>query len=128
MGIWEIALWVGKVGLVAFFIMSGVNHLTRYQGMKGYAQARGVPMPGPAVIVSGLMMLAGSVMILFNWHPVWGAGLVMIFLIAAAFLVHHFWSETDPMAKVNESAHFWKDLTMAAGLLVFAVAVHRGAF
>ena len=128
MDIWAIALWVGKVGLVAFFIMSGVNHLTRYKMMSGYAQARGVPLPGPSAIVSGLMLLAGSLMILFNWHPVWGAGMLIVFLLASAFMVHHYWSEADAMAKVNESAHFWKNLTIAAGVLLLAVAVHRGAY
>ena len=128
MDIWAVALWVGKVGLVAFFIMSGVNHFTRFAMMKGYAQSRGVPLPGPAVVVSGLMMLAGSLMILFRWHAIWGAGLITAFVLSAAFLVHHYWSETDAMAKVNESAHFWKNLTIAAGTVLFALGVHGGAY
>jgi uncharacterized membrane protein YphA (DoxX/SURF4 family) len=128
MDIWAIALWVGKVGLVAFFIMSGVNHFTRFKMMSGYAQSRGVPLPGPAVIVSGLMMLVGSSMILFRWHPIWGAGLLIIFLVAAAFLVHHYWSETEPMAKVSEATQFWKNLTVASGALLFALGVHGGAY
>ena len=77
MDIWTAAMWVGKVGFVLFFVMSGVNHLVNHKGMTAYAQSKHIPLPGVAVVVSGLMMLAGSAMILLFWHPVWGAGLLV---------------------------------------------------
>ena len=65
-------------------------------------------------------------MILFFWHPIWGAGLLILFLLASAFLVHHFWTETDPMMKANQMSHFWKNITIAAGAVIYSVAVHIG--
>ena len=126
MDIWTAAMWVGKVGFVLFFVMSGVNHLVNQKGMTAYAQSKHIPLPGVAVVVSGLMMLAGSAMILLFWHPVWGAGLLVLFLVPAAFLVHNFWAETDAMMKANQMAHFWKNLTIAAGAVIYSVAVHIG--
>ncbi len=126
MDIWAVATWVGKIGLVAFFVMSGINHLVNYKGMTAYAQSKNIPLAGAAVVVSGLMMLAGAGMILFYWHPIWGAALLVAFLVPAAFLVHNFWVETDPMMKANQMAHFWKNLTIAAGAVLYAVAVHLG--
>jgi uncharacterized membrane protein YphA (DoxX/SURF4 family) len=126
MDIWAVATWVGKLGFVAFFVMSGINHLMNYKGMTAYAQSKKIPLAGAAVVISGLMMLAGAVMILFYWHAIWGAGLLILFLVPAAFLIHNFWVETDPMAKANQMAHFWKNLTIAAGAVLYAVAVHIG--
>lgn len=126
MDIWTVGAWVGKVGFVAFFVMSGVNHLVNYKGMTAYAQSKQIPLPGVAVVVSGLMMLAGSAMILFFWHPIWGAALLVAFLVPAAFLVHNFWTETDAMMKANQMAHFGKNITMAAGAVIYSVAVHIG--
>ena len=126
MDIWTAAMWVGKVGFVLFFVMSGVNHLVNHKRMTAYAQSKHIPLPGVAVVVSGLMMLAGSAMILLFWHPVWGAGLLVLFLVPAAFLVHNFWAETDAMMKANQMAHFWKNLTIAAGAVIYSVAVHIG--
>jgi len=126
MDIWTAAMWVGKVGFVLFFVMSGVSHLVNYKGLTAYAQSKHIPLPGVAVVVSGLMMLAGSAMILLFWHPVWGAGLLVLFLVPAAFLVHNFWAETDAMMKANQMAHFWKNLTIAAGAVIYSVAVHIG--
>ena len=126
MNIWAVAMWVGKVGFVAFFVISGVNHLVNHKAMTAYAQSKRIPLPGVAVVVSGLMMLAGAEMILFFWHPIWGAALLVAFLVPAAFLVHNFWVETDAMMKANQMAHFWKNLTIAAGAVIYAVAVHIG--
>jgi uncharacterized membrane protein YphA (DoxX/SURF4 family) len=126
MDIWAVATWVGKIGFVAFFVMSGINHLMNYKGMTAYAQSKKLPLAGAAVVVSGLMMLAGAAMILFYWHPIWGAALLVAFLVPAAVLMHNFWVETDPMMKANQMAHFWKNLTIAAGAVLYAVAVHLG--
>jgi len=126
MNIWAVAMWVGKLGFVAFFVISGVNHLVNHKAMTAYAQSKRIPLPGVAVVVSGLMMLAGAAMILFFWHPIWGAALLVAFLVPAAFLVHNFWVETDAMMKANQMAHFWKNLTIAAGAVIYAVAVHIG--
>jgi uncharacterized membrane protein YphA (DoxX/SURF4 family) len=124
MDMWTVALWVGKLGFVAYFVMAGIGHLTNYKGMTGYAQSKKVPFAGAAVVVSGLMMLAGAALILFSWHPIWGAALLVAFLVPAAFLMHNFWVETDPMMKAGQMAHFWKNLTIAAGAVLYAVCVH----
>jgi putative oxidoreductase len=126
MDIWAVATWVGKIGFVTFFVISGLGHLTHTKAMAGYAQSKRVPMPGAAVVVSGLMMLAGALMILFTWHAIWGAALLVLFLVPAAFLMHNFWVETDAMMKANQMAHFWKNLTLAAAAVLYAVCVHRG--
>jgi uncharacterized membrane protein YphA (DoxX/SURF4 family) len=126
MDIWAVAAWVGKLGFVAFFVMAGINHLVKYQGMTAYAQSKKIPLAGAAVVVSGLMMLAAAAMILLSWHTIWGTALLIAFLVPAAFLMHNFWIESDPMMKANQMAHFWKNLTIAAAALLYAVAVHRG--
>ncbi len=126
MNIWTLATWVGKVGFVVYFVISGINHLVNYKGMTAYAQSKKVPLPGVAVVVSGLMMLAGSAMILLYWHPIWAAALLVAFLVPAAFLIHNFWVETDSMMKMNQMSHFWKNLTIAAGAVLYAVCVHIG--
>jgi uncharacterized membrane protein YphA (DoxX/SURF4 family) len=124
MDIWAVALWVGKLGFAAFFVMSGIGHLTNHKGLTAYAQSKHVPLAGAAVVVSGLMMLAGALMVLFSWQPIWGAALLVAFLLPAAFLMHNYWVETDPMMKAGQMAHFWKNLTIAAGAVLYAVCVH----
>jgi putative oxidoreductase len=127
MDIWVALEWVGRVVFVAFFIMAGVNHLRNTKAIAGYAGSKGVPAPTAAAVVSGLMLLGGGILILLRWHPIVGAGLLILFLVPAAFLIHNYWTQTDPMVKAGEQAQFWKNITLAGAALLYAVARHRGA-
>lgn len=128
MDVWEIGEWVGKVGLVLIFVMYGIRHFLNHQALAAYAQSKHVPMASFFVFLTGAMMVAGAVMILVKWHAVWGSGLLVIFVVTVAVVMHDFWTEKDPMARGNQEAHFWKNLSMAAGAILYAVGLHRGAW
>jgi uncharacterized membrane protein YphA (DoxX/SURF4 family) len=111
---------VGRVLFALVFIMSGMNHLTDHKGMTMYAASKGVPAPGAAVAVSGVVILVSGVLIALGWHRFIAAGLLVVFLVPTAFVMHAFWKETDPQAKAGEMAHFLKDLALAGAALVMA--------
>jgi putative oxidoreductase len=118
-----IVLLIGRVVFAYFFIYSGFNHLTKLSAYSQYAGASGVPAPTLATAVSGLMLLAGGLSILLGVKPGWGAILIAVFLVAAAFTVHKFWGLADPMQAANQAAHFWKNISLAgACLLIYAFA------
>ena len=127
MDLWLALEWVGRVVFVAFFIMAGVNHLRSTAAIAGYAGSKGVPAPTAAAVVSGLLLLGGGIMLLVRWHPLVGAAARSLFLVPAAFMIHNYWTQTDPMMKAGEQAQFWKNITLAAAALLYAVAHHRGA-
>lgn len=119
----EIYPWMHVAGRILFcmiFIMSGMNHFMQMGPMKEYARSKGVPAPGLAVPLSGLMILAGGLMVLLGWHRFIGAGLLVIFLLPTAFIMHAFWKEEDPQTKMNEMTHFMKTIALAGGALLIA--------
>ena len=109
-------LLIGRLVFSFFFIYSGFNHLTKLGMYSQYAGASGVPAPTLATAVSGLMLLAGGASILLGVLPRWGALLILLFLIPAAFTVHKFWGISDPMMAANQAAHFWKNISLAGAL------------
>jgi len=118
-----IVLLIGRVVFSFFFIYSGFNHLTKLSAYSQYAGASGVPAPTLATAVSGLMLLAGGLSILLGVKPSWGAILIALFLVPAAFTVHKFWGIADPMQAANQAAHFWKNITLTgACLMIYASA------
>ena len=125
MTLWTVVLWAGRVLTAAFFLMSAYNHLTNTKMMAGYAASKGVPVASVSVIVTGLMMLAGAISILTGWHAVYGAGLLILFLIPVALIIHNFWAVSDPMARMGERINFWKNITIAGALLLYMAALHR---
>ncbi len=111
---------VGRVLFSMMFIMSGLNHLMKLNDMSAYAESKGVPAAKVLTVVSGLMIMVGGVLVLLGWHRFIGAGLIAIFLFSTAMLMHAFWKETDPAARMNEMAHFMKDMAMAGAALLIA--------
>ncbi len=111
---------IGRLLFSLFFIMSGMNHLMKLNDMAAYAGSKGVPAPKIATAVSGLIFMVGGVFVVIGWTRFVGAGLLVIVLIPAAFMMHPFWKEQDPALRMNEMSHFLKDLALAGAALLVA--------
>ena len=125
MTLWTAVMWAGRVLVSVFFLMSAYNHLVNTAMLAGYAQSKGVPMAAISTRVTGLMMLAGALLVLTGWHATYGAALLILFLVPTAFMMHNFWAVADPMAKMGERINFWKNITIAGALLLYAAALHH---
>ena len=129
-GLMSAGFLVGRVLFAAIFIMSGIAHLTKSQVMSQYASAFKVPQPRLAVVVTGLMVLAGGLSILLGVQVQAGALLLVVFLIPTAIYMHPFWGGGDAMQAANQQAHFLKNLSLAGAalLIYFFSAVHPEAW
>ena len=119
----QLFLWMHLIGRILFamiFIASGMNHFFKLNDGAAYATAKGVPAAKLMTVVSGLVILLGGVSVLLGWHRFIGAGLIVIFLVPTAFVMHAFWKETDPMMMQNEMAHFMKDMALVGAALLIA--------
>jgi uncharacterized membrane protein YphA (DoxX/SURF4 family) len=116
----ELVFLIGRIILGVYFVFSGVNHFMQYGMMSQYTGSKGIPAPGVAVVVTGLMLLLGGLSILLGLYTVVGAWLLIVFLVPVAFLMHNFWAESDPMAKGNQMAHFLKNIALAGALLIIS--------
>ncbi|GBD18014.1 hypothetical protein HRbin27_00505 [bacterium HR27] len=111
------AFLVGRIVFGLFFVFNGINHFANVRTLSMYAASKGVPAPQAAVIVTGIMLLLGGASVATGYQPVIGNLLLIIFLVPAAFWMHNFWAETDPMARANQMAHFLKNLALAGAAL-----------
>ena len=115
---------VGRIGVAILFVKAGINHIRKRQAMMAYVQSKNLPFAWLDVIGTGIMMLVGSALLVVNWHPHWGAAIIVVFLVPTAFLMHNYWTEPDPMARANQNAHFWKNITIAFALGLYIVQGH----
>jgi putative oxidoreductase len=108
------ALLVGRICLATIFLHEGVAKLGNYAGSAAYARSFGVPevlLPGAIAVElgCGLLIMLG----LFTRS----AAIVLAgFCLVTAVLFH------TKFAEINQLFHFEKNLAMAGGLLVLAVA------
>jgi putative oxidoreductase len=107
-------LAIGRVLLAALFILEGWSKVRGYQAAAGYMDRYGVPgVLLPAVIA---LELGAGLMLVVGWHTRLAAIALAGFCVAAAVLFHNQFLDRGHLL------HFEKDLAIAGGLLVLAVA------
>ncbi|MBI4135828.1 DoxX family protein [Candidatus Uhrbacteria bacterium] len=111
---------LGRVLFGGFFIYNAVQHLTKIGSLAGYAASRGVPMPKAAVIVSGLLLLAGGLGVLFGRYVDFAIVALVLFLVPVTLQMHSFWKDTDPNVKMSNQINFMKNLALTGGALTLA--------
>ena len=118
--------WLYLIGRVLFgliFVGSGLRHFTQLNGTSQYAAAKGLPASKLAVMLSGLMILVGGLSVILGiWMEI-GTWLLVFFLLAAAVLIHNYWTIEDPGQKTVEQAQFMKNLSMAGAALILYYVV-----
>jgi putative oxidoreductase len=124
----DFVVLIGRILFSILPISSGLMaHFGATDQTAGYAAARGVNGARPLVLISGVQLVVAGLSILLGIWPDLGALLYFIFLLAVAFLIHHFWTDEDPQQRQNEMTQFMKDMALAGGaLLAFAYFVTVG--
>lgn len=113
----EWLLLLGRIVFGGFFILSAINHFTNLGTMSGYAGSKNVPAPSAAVIVTGVILLAGGLSVVLGVLQVIGLLLLIVFLVPVAFMMHNFWAVQDPMQQQGEQVNFMKNLALAGAAL-----------
>ena len=109
---------LGRILFGGYFIMSGYNHFKNHTMLTGYAASKGVPMAPLAVWISGLMMLAGGLGILFWVYLKVSIILLAVFLLVTTFTMHQYWKVTDPAQRMGEMVNFNKNMALLGVLLI----------
>lgn len=104
----------GRLLLASIFILEGWSKLRGYDAAAAYMGRYGVPgVLLPAVIC---LEIVGGLMVAAGWQARIAALSLAVFSVLAALLFH------ANLADRNQLLHFEKDLAIAGGLLVLAIA------
>ncbi len=117
---------VGRVFIALIFLLAGIQKIVQYQAMSGMLANMGLPNANWLLILAIVFELGGGILVFFGWFARFGAVLLFVFVIAATFLFHSFWNFQGAEA-VNQTHHFFKNLTILGGLL-YVMAYGAGCF
>jgi uncharacterized membrane protein YphA (DoxX/SURF4 family) len=117
---------VGRILFVLVFLTSGIGHFTNTEASAQYAAYKKVPAAREMVLLSGAVMLAGSVGVALGIWMDLAALALAVFVLAAAFAMHRYWEESDGQTLVVERAQFMKNVAIGGGALII-VAVSANA-
>lgn len=113
---------VGRIMFGGYFVMMGFNHFKNNKMLTGYAASKGVPSPGLAVYFSGLLIFFGGIGIISNMYPIISLVLIITFLVPVSFMIHSFWKNSDPMTKMADMTHFYKNMALIGATLMLIVS------
>ncbi len=123
----EFVFLLGRAMFASLFIESGIGHLTKTKQMGAYAKSQGVPAAEFMTFITGLMIFAGAILVLFDVLMIYGAALIFLFLVPTAFIMHGFWRVEDPGMKRMQQVQFMKNIALAGAALMmicFAAGLH----
>lgn len=109
---------LGRILYSAVFLMSAPGHFTA--ATVAYSAGKGVPLASIAVPLSGAIALLGGLSILLGFKAKYGAWLIVIFLVPVTFMIHDFWTVSDPMMRQMQQINFMKNLAMLGAALLIA--------
>jgi uncharacterized membrane protein YphA (DoxX/SURF4 family) len=117
MVIMEILLLLGRIVFGGFFVMSGINHFTNVSMMAGYSASKSVPAAPVAVVLTGVMLVAGGLSVVLGFLPILGLLLLILFLVPTSVLMHNFWTVQDPQFRAAEQINFLKNMALTGAAL-----------
>lgn len=126
----DVLVLVGRILFAPLFLASGLGHLTRTSMMAGYTASRGVPKAiAPALVLgSGVLIIAGGLMVLLGVWGDLGAVFLTVFLVPTALIMHGPWGVADAQARMMEQTQLLKDLALAgASLMILALFAYAGS-
>jgi putative oxidoreductase len=109
---------LGRILYGGFFLMNGIRHLTSVEQLAQYAASKGVPLPELAVVVTGLLLLAGGLSVLLGVWPTWGVLCLVVFLVPVTFIMHAYWADADAQMRMLDQVQFYKNMALLGAAIM----------
>jgi putative oxidoreductase len=116
-----ILFFIGRIIFGGYFIYNGTRHFRNVKTMAGYASTKSVPFPAMAVILTGTLLFLGGISIVLGILPFIGLICLAVFLIPVTFIMHSFWADTEPQAKMANRIHFGKNMALLGAVTMLFI-------
>jgi putative oxidoreductase len=80
---------IGRIILGLFFVIAGIRNFLRFGERKSMATNYGWKLPAPVTALGFASQLLGGLSVAFGIYPIWGAVILILFLICATTLFHN---------------------------------------
>lgn len=114
----DVAALLARVLLVALFLVSGLDKITGFADTVSYIAAHRLPFATLGALIAVAVELGGGLLALVGWKARWAALILAIYTVVAGFLFHAYWADADPAARMGDFINFWKNISIAGGLLM----------
>lgn len=106
---------LGSVLLAIPFLLSGINKITGFSGVVGYAQNFGVPLTSLAIVLALIIEIVGALMLVFGFKVRVTSLVLAGYLVIVTLFFHLNFSDPNQIVQLN------KNLGIIGGLLILSV-------
>ena len=117
----DLILLIARVFLSSLMIVYGYFKLTGFAGATAYMGKLGLPAPALFRTLPVIIELGGGILLLVGCQTRLVALGLAVYTVVAALIAHRNFGDG------NQLAHFWKNMSIAGGMLAF-VAAGAGAY
>lgn len=118
------SMWlIARLLILILFLSSGFAKVFDYQNSLGEMRAAGLTPDWFFNIATAIVLLCGSLLVLFDRYLWLGAGALAVFLFLTIVIVHTFWDMTGDKAMLSMFFAI-EHLAVIGGLMTTAMASH----
>jgi putative oxidoreductase len=110
---------IGRILIALIFAYFGYRQAVNFGGATAYFGQLGFPLPAVAAALAVTFQLGGALLLIAGWRTRWAAWALVLYTIIATAVAHRFWS-SPPGEAFNQSAHFFKNVSLIGGLITLA--------
>jgi putative oxidoreductase len=122
-----ISPFFGRCAFVWFYLISAVDIAGNWRNLAQELATKNVPIPPLVLLIALILIVMGSISLLFGYHTRHGAMLLFGMTMLAAVTMHDYWHYTDAAAHAREFGIFARDFAICGGLLLL-VGLGPGPF
>ncbi|HVH29578.1 MAG TPA: DoxX family membrane protein [Vicinamibacterales bacterium] len=112
----EYVFLLARILFGGFWLIYAFKNLRNASMMEGYVASKGVPAAKVAILVSGVLLFLGGLSMLLGLYPTWGSVCLTLFLVPATLIMHNFWADKDPSARMSNLINFHKNTALLGAL------------
>jgi len=122
-----ISPFFGRCAFVWFYLTGAVDIAGNWRGLAVELAAKHVPIPPLILLLALILIVMGSISLLFGYHTRHGAMLLFGMTMVAAVTMHDYWHYTDVALRAEQFGIFARDFAICGGLLLL-VGLGPGPF
>ncbi|AOX17765.1 DoxX family protein [Kozakia baliensis] len=118
----DMALLIARVAISLLFIIMGWSKAADFAGAVGFMAQTGAPFPWISALTAIVVELGIGLALMLGTMVTPLALVLAVYTVVTGLIGHHFWTYGPGMLRYDMTIHFYKNISIAGGLLVLAVA------
>ncbi|WP_431480627.1 hypothetical protein [Pseudomonas thivervalensis] len=109
--------WISRFAIAFYFIWATLFNFKSREFQLSEFKRIGMPLGGLLLAIGLLMLLGGSLLLLYPSTVVSGAVVLIVFIASADLMFHRYWTYADPHEQVLHKIFLFEHVALIGGLL-----------